>query len=216
VRKGLLLLAAFAVVVLTAVVYLGLRADSAAQADDPEAKAVLRNAAGSRVGHIKFAQDGDLTKVKVVIDAPLTSLSAGFHGFHVHAVGSCVADPNQPETTWFTSAGGHFKDADPAHAYHGSHNGDLPVLLVSDNGEGRGTAEARFTTDSFTVADIAGRALIVHKLPDNYRNIPLGGGATQYQPVTDDVNNSATATGLTAATGNAGPRHACGVILGDD
>jgi len=178
VRKSLLLLAALAVVVLSAVVYLELRADSAAEADDPEAKAVLRNAAGSRVGHIKFAQDDDLTNVKVVIDAPLTSLSAGFHGFHVHAIGSCVADPNQPETTWFTSAGGHFKDADPAHAYHGSHNGDLPVLLVSDNGEGRGTAQARCTTDSFTVADIAGRALIVHKLPDNYRNIPLGGGAT--------------------------------------
>ena len=213
-RKSLLLLAALAVVVLTAVVYLELRPDAAAEAHDPKAKAVLRNAAGERVGRAKFSQEGSLTHVKVVIDAPLASLAAGFHGFHIHATGSCVADPNQLETTWFTSAAGHFKDADPAHAYHGSHNGDLPVLLVSDNGEGRGTAEARFTTDTFTVADIAGRALIVHKLPDNYRNIPLGGGATQYQPVTDDVNLSATATGLTAATGNAGPRHACGVIVG--
>lgn len=214
-RKSLLLVAALVVVALAGVAYLELRGDSAAEAGEPKAKAVLHNAAGSRVGHVKFAQDGDLVNVKVVIDAPLTSLAAGFHGFHVHATGSCVADASQPETTWFTSAGGHFKDADPAHAYHGAHNGDLPVVLVTDNGEGRGIAEARFSTDSFTVEDIADRGLIVHKLPDNYRNIPLGSGATQYQPVTDDVNSNATATGLTAATGNAGPRLACGVIVED-
>jgi hypothetical protein len=41
---------------------------------------------------------------------------------------------------------------------------------------------------------------------DNYRNIPLGADARQYTPNSDDVNDSTTATGFTAATGNAGSR----------
>jgi len=195
---------------------------SSARADDDGARAVLRNAAGQKVGTAKFAQEDDGVHVKVRIDAPLATLAAGFHGFHVHSNDNpangtgCLADPTLAETTWFVSTDGHYKDADPAHTHHGAHNGDLPVLLVNDNGAGRVTGEARFVTDRFNVGDIVGRALIAHKLPDNYRNIPVGAGATQYQPVTDNVADSTTATGLTAATGNAGPRMACGAIEGSD
>jgi len=52
----------------------------------------------------------------------------------------------------------------------------------------------------------------VHKLADNYRNIPLGTDARQYTPNSDNVTDSTTATGFTAATGNAGARVACAVI----
>ena len=184
---------------------------SAADSGD-DARAVLRNAAGAQVGIVKFSQEDDGVHVKVNIDAPLDTLSAGFHGFHVHATGTCTADATMADSTWFTSAGGHYKDADAAHAYHGAHNGDLPIILVSDDGAGRGVAEARFVTDRFDVSDIAGRGLIVHKVADNYRNIPLGADARQYTPNSDNVTDSATATGFTAATGNAGSRMACGVI----
>ena len=185
---------------------------SAAGPDGDDARAVLKNAAEEQVGVVKFSQEDDGVHVKVTIDAPLATLSAGYHGFHVHATGTCTANASLTDDTWFTSAGGHYKDADAAHAYHGAHNGDLLIILVNDDGAGRGVAEARFVTDRFDVDDIAGRGLIVHKVADNYRNIPLGGGARQYTPNTDTVTDTATATGFTAATGNAGSRMACGVI----
>jgi Cu-Zn family superoxide dismutase len=119
---------------------------------------VLKNAAEEQVGIVKFSQEDDGVHVKVTIDASLATLPAGYHGFHVHATGTCTADAAQADSTWFTSAGGHYKDADAAHTHHGTHNGDLPIILVNDDGAGRGIAEARFVTDRFDVADIVGRA----------------------------------------------------------
>jgi len=78
-----------------------------------------------------------------------------------------------------------------------------------------GSAWTRFKTDHFKVADIVGRAVIVHALADNFGNVPVGSGATQYVPNSTGTTN-ATATGLTANTGNAGPRYACGVIESGD
>jgi len=222
VKPALILVLALAVVATAAFAFLegggSQPAPSALAHGGGSAKAVLRNATGKKVGTVNFSQKHGRVLVNVRVDARLASVPAGFHGFHVHANDNaangtgCVADPAQAETTWFVSADGHYKDADPAHANHGAHNGDLPVLLVYDDGKGRAVGEAEFATDSFAVHDILDRALILHKLPDNYRNIPIGAGATQYQPVTDIVADSTTATGLTAATGNAGPRLACGVI----
>jgi len=214
VKQFALLFGALAVLLVAGGFYLQADGEANPSAADngDDARAVLLNAAGNQVGIVKFSQEEDGVHVKVNIDAPLTTLAAGYHGFHVHANGVCTADAAMADSTWFTSAGGHFKDADAAHAYHGAHNGDLPIILVNDDGAGRGVAEARFVTDRFGVSDIAGRGLIVHKVADNYRNIPLGTAANQYTPNSDIVTDTTTATGFTAATGNAGPRLACGVI----
>jgi Cu-Zn family superoxide dismutase len=48
--------------------------------------------------------------------------------------------------------------------------------------------------------------VIVHALPDNYDNIPLGTAPDQY------TANSPAAREKTLATGNAGDRLACGVV----
>ena len=69
-----------------------------------------------------------------------------------------------------------------------------------------GTVDARFTTQRFRAADLAGRAVIIHFGPDNFGNVPVGTGANQYLP------NSPEATTATANTGNAGVRIACGVV----
>ena len=148
--------------------------------DGTAAKALLHDAGGALVGVAKLTESDGAVRVRVEVEG----LPAGFHGFHVHAIGVC--------TPPFTSAGGHFN---PGGAGHPGHAGDMPVLLVN----GDGSAEARFATDRYGVADVLGRALIIHLNPDNYANIPL-----RYAAGGPDAT--------TLATGDAGGRIACGVI----
>lgn len=167
--------------------------------------ATVRLADGRAVGTVRLTPDRDGTRVSVVLRMPDDLAAAGdtFHGFHVHANADpangtgCVADPAAAPSTWFVSADGHYSQPG---ATHGDHAGDLPVVYVQEDGESRAT----FVTDRFTPADVAGRAVIVHAQPDNYANVP----ASQYTPT------SPAATDLTARTGNAGDRVACGVISG--
>jgi Cu-Zn family superoxide dismutase len=154
-----------------------------------KAGTVLKTGAGRVVG------TATLTRVagKVLVSVSVRSLAAGFHGFHVHTVGSCVAPA-------FTSAGAHFN---PRGVGHGQHAADLPALLVNADG----TGEARFKTDRFAIADLFdadGSALIVHANADNLAHIP-----TRYHSHTEDKLGPDSAT---LATGDAGDRAACGVL----
>ena len=159
-----------------------------AQAVAQSAKANLRDTSGATVGHVRLIQVGGA----VVVRAEVRGVSPGFHGFHVHAVGECIPP--------FTSAGGHYN---PDATAHGDHAGDMPSLLVMDDG----TASIRFETDGFAVTelfDADGSAIIVHADRDNFANIP-----TRYHSHTEDVFGPDSAT---LATGDAGGRFACGVI----
>ena len=154
----------------------------------------LSDTAGANVGSMTFKRD----RGGVAVSASLRGLPPGFHGFHVHA----NDDPSNGEgciAPAFTSTDGHFN---PEGSVHGDHAGDMPALLVNDDG----TGELSFVTDRFTLADIDGRAIIVHALADNYGNVPVGPNPDQYTP------NSDAAIAATEATGNAGARIACGVI----
>jgi Cu-Zn family superoxide dismutase len=151
-------------------------------------KVELRDAGGADVGFVKLSKQGG----KVIVRGEVSGFTAGFHGFHVHAVGQCVPP--------FTTAGGHYN---PAGVGHGSHAGDMPSLLVLDDG----TAQAQFATDNFTIAelfDADGSAIIVHAGADNFANIP-----TRYQSTTEGVFGPDS---VTLATGDAGARVACGVV----
>jgi superoxide dismutase, Cu-Zn family len=177
-------------------------------ADDSTAKAVLRNAAGAEIGVVKFIQQRDTVLVKADDLAFPAALVPGFKGFHIHSTGVCdptAIDPATGSTVPFFTAGGHYN---PAVVTHGSHGGDMPVLQVNQGG----SAWTRFKTDHYDVADIIGRAVIVHRDADNFGNVPVGTGATQYMANSTGTTN-ATASGLTANTGNAGPRYACGVVV---
>lgn len=184
-RRTAALAAALALAVTGALVSMSGQAGASGE----DAKSFLRNAAGEQVGLVKFEQQGD--KVLVKVTASLPASAEGFHGFHIHANGTCTPSA-------FTSAGGHYGHnvADPASTPHGStdfHKGDMPSLLVMADG----TAEARFLTDRVTVAEITGRAVILHAGVDNFANIPSRYG---------------TADATTLGTGDAGSRYACGVI----
>jgi Cu-Zn family superoxide dismutase len=178
-----------------------LAAQSVGHADGVDGRAVLRDAAGNRVGLVRFSEADD---GKMLVRAELASaLAPGFHGFHAHANAAgagCVADSSQPASTWFTSVGGHYKEA--AEENHGNHAGDLPSLLVHRDG----TAHLRFTAERLDVLELDGKALIVHARPDNFGNVPVGAADNQYTP------NTPAAVTLTQNTGNAGDRLACGVV----
>lgn len=148
------------------------------------AKATLDSATGAVVGSVKLEQIGDVVRMKIRVDG---SVTPGFHGFHVHTTGVCVAP--------FTSAGGHYN---PAAGSHPNHAGDLPSLYIDADGEG----EARFSTDRFDLDELLagdGSAFVLHAGRDNYANIPTD----RYDPDPDAT---------TLATGDAGGRFACGVI----
>lgn len=152
--------------------------------NDKRAHAELRDAANHEIGTVDLKQDGDTVEIKVDIE---DGVAAGFHGFHIHAAGVCAAP--------FTTALGHYN---PTTATHRNHAGDLPVLLIDEDGE----AEARFSTDRFALGDLFdadGSAFILHANADNYANIPTD----RYDPDPDAT---------TLGTGDAGSRIACGVI----
>jgi superoxide dismutase, Cu-Zn family len=169
----------------------------AGQSPDPgSATAVLHDVDGIEVGTVTWTQADGGVSVAVTVQG----LPPGFHGFHVHTVGECIAP--------FTSAGVHLN---PGETDHPGHAADQPVLLVNADG----TGAASFVTDRYAVADLLGAAVIVHANPDNYANIP-----ERYQAPGPSASPVASAEPLmvpgpdaaTLATGDSGPRIACGVI----
>jgi superoxide dismutase, Cu-Zn family len=122
----------------------------------------------------------------LLLTPQLSDLPQGIHGFHVHENGSCEPLEKDGKMVAGLAAGGHF---DPQNTgkhlgpYSEGHLGDLPPLIVAENGE----ASLQVLAPRLKVADIMGKSLMVHVGGDNYSDEPkpLGGG---------------------------GPRLACGVI----
>jgi Cu-Zn family superoxide dismutase len=146
------------------------------------AAATLVNSAGSEVGRVWMHERGGAVRLVVRV----RDLPPGFHGFHIHTTGRC-------DTPAFTTAGGHFN---PTGASHSGHAGDLPSLLVNQDG----TAMLATATDRFSIADLRdadGSAVMVHSGPDNFANIPARYGTPDQE---------------TLNTGDSGSRIACGVV----
>lgn len=181
-------------------------------AETEQGFALLKSAQGYVAGRVIFyGTDSTVTRVEAHIYLPRSAAGAssaevaGFHGLHVHANDNpangegCTADPAQPRSTWFVSADGHLAETG---SVHGAHTGDLPPLLLTQRGRGYGVT----LTERFDVSEVVGRVVILHAGPDNLGNVPVGTGPTQY------TANSPDATSLTARTGNAGDRLACGLV----
>jgi superoxide dismutase, Cu-Zn family len=142
------------------------------------ATATLEATRGNAVtGTVTFEAQGE----RVMVTARVEGLKPGqAHGFHIHEKGDCSSGDGM-------STGGHFnptgKPHGPQDADH--HAGDMPSLTA----DAQGRADVKFTLTGVTigsgVADIVGKGLIVHAMPDDYRTQP---------------------------TGNAGARIACAVI----
>lgn len=127
---------------------------------------------GAAIGTVAFQQT---SKGLLVIPA-LSKLSPGEHGFHIHENASCEAAIKDGKMGAAIAAGGHYNPENVAH--HGTplngHLGDLPALMVND----KGYATKPVLAPRLKLADIQGRAIMVHAGGDNYSDSPkpLGGG----------------------------------------
>lgn len=84
--------------------------------------------------------------------------SSDFYGFHIHENGDCSHN--------FDRTGLHFN---PTMKPHPGHAGDFPPLLGN-----QGYAWMAFYDKRFTIEDIMGRSVIVHRLPDDFFTQPAG------------------------------------------
>lgn len=133
----------------------------------PGATAQLQATAGnSTAGTVSFTQRGD----KVLVEADVTGLAPGEHGFHIHEKGDCSA----PDAT---SAGGHFNPGGQQHgnpAGHAHHSGDLPMLTADASGRAKLSVEVDAITLQEGAGNIIGRSVIVHQKADDYQTQPTG------------------------------------------
>ncbi|WP_026638659.1 superoxide dismutase family protein [Bordetella petrii] len=129
---------------------------------------------GAEVGTVSLAD----SKYGLVLTPDLKGLPPGVHGFHVHENGSCDAKEQAGKPVPAGAAGGHY-DPDGTNK-HGTpwsddgHRGDLPALYVSADG----AATTPVLAPRLKLADVQGRALMVHAGGDNHSDHPqpLGGG----------------------------------------
>lgn len=132
---------------------------------------------GKNVGSIMV----DDSQYGAVFTPSLTGIPAGMHGFHIHENASCDPKIIAEKKVIGGAAGGHF---DPKKTgKHGfpwtndNHLGDLPALSIS--AEGKGTYPV--LAPRIKLADLQGRAVMIHVGGDNYSDHPhqLGGGGAR-------------------------------------
>lgn len=132
----------------------------------PSASADLQARSGSTVaGKVVFTE----TPGGLQIDATVSGLTPGEHGFHVHEAGDCSA----PDAT---SAKGHFNPLGKAHGHHASdehHGGDMPNLVADAQGEARYRAVVKGLSLS-GASGVVKRSVVIHADPDDYKSQPAG------------------------------------------
>ena len=131
----------------------------------------------------------------LIVAPDLRDLPPGNHAFHIHENPNCGPGVKDGKKVVALLAGGHYDPAGKGHGMkhgekqkHGGHgkamhakpHGDLPQLVAAADG----TATDPVTTDKLKVAQIRGRAIMVHRYGEDDPGKPKGGG----------------------------PRYACGVI----
>jgi Cu-Zn family superoxide dismutase len=146
-----------------------------AQSQTPAAKssgsekaiAVLHPSSASKVtGTVTFTEQAD----GVQIQAEITGLSPGNHGFHIHEFGDCSA-------TDASSAGAHFN---PTHKPHAGP--DSPERHVGDMGnvqaDASGKATLKYVDHQISLSNdersAIGRSVVVHEKPDDLKSQPSG------------------------------------------
>jgi Cu-Zn family superoxide dismutase len=143
--------------------------DMAATPTAAIARASISTADGTVVGDATATETPEGLRIAV----SGVGMPAGTKGIHIHTVGKCDA----PD---FTTAGAHWNPTNRQHGMEnpqGQHAGDLPNLVVAENG----TASLEFTVAGATMSeganallDADGGAIVVHADPDDMKTDPSG------------------------------------------
>jgi superoxide dismutase, Cu-Zn family len=132
-----------------------------------KAIAVLHPTAGNKVGGtVRFTEVAD----GVQIQAEITGLSPGKHGFHVHEFGDCSAAD-------LASAGAHFNPTNKPHA-----GPDTAERHVGDMGnveaDASGAAKLEYVDHEISLTNdqrsVIGRSVVVHAKADDLKSQPAG------------------------------------------
>lgn len=143
----------------------------ASASNGPSATATVEPRSGSSVnGTVEFTQLPDGVQVRI----GLSGLTPGPHGFHIHEKGDCSAADA-------TSAGPHFNPTSQPHgapdaAAH--HMGDFGNLVADDKGEVHQKSVVSWISLEGDNT-IVGRAVVVHKDPDDLTSQPAGNAGSR-------------------------------------
>lgn len=134
--------------------------------------AVTAEGIGQEIGTVLLSD----SPAGLVIRTNLKQLPAGERGFHIHENGSCAPAMKDGKMGAALAAGSHYNpNQSPNHGTPVTgHLGDLPALKVNTDG----TARVTLLAPRLKLADLQGRAIMVHAGGDNYSDnpLPLGGG----------------------------------------
>ena len=152
-----------------------------AMAADSAMSSIINNA-GEEIGTINIKQGPE----GVLMNVDIKGLPAGAHGFHIHSVGDCSDHDH------FKMAKGHISDDDDKHGLlnpEGPEAGDLPNLIVPENGEVAielyandleiTASEADDADDEEVLLDADGSAFMIHADPDDHMTQPIGGAGAR-------------------------------------
>jgi superoxide dismutase, Cu-Zn family len=132
-----------------------------------KAIAVLHSTQGNNItGTVTFTEVAD----GVQVQAEITGLSPGEHGFHVHEFGDCSAADA-------SSAGAHFNSTSQPHGAP-----DAAARHVGDMGnveaDASGAAKLTYLDHNMSLANdqrsIIGRSVVVHAKADDLKSQPAG------------------------------------------
>jgi len=132
-----------------------------------KAVAVLHPTGGNKVsGTVTFTEVAD----GVQVQAEITGLSPGNHGFHVHEFGDCSAGDA-------SSAGAHFNPTDKPHAGPDAterHVGDMGNVEADASGK----AKLEYVDHQISLTNdqqsVIGRSVVVHAKADDLKSQPAG------------------------------------------
>src|SRR5713101_2307398 len=132
-----------------------------------KAVAVLHPTGSNKVsGTVTFTEVAD----GVQVQAEITGLTPGNHGFHVHEFGDCSAAD-------LSSAGGHFNPTNKPHAAPDAterHVGDMGNVEADASGK----AKLDYVDHEISLANdqrsAIGRSVVIHAKPDDLKTQPSG------------------------------------------
>ena len=125
---------------------------------------------GEKIGTVAVTEAQDGVSFKITV----SGLPKAERGFHVHEKGDCGPAMKDNKMTAGEAAGGHF-DPEGKKSHKGpkgvGHKGDLPLIAGTDKGISQTVVAPRLK-----LADVKGRALVIHERGDNYSDTPENGG----------------------------------------